>query len=138
MLKSELVAIRPYTLEDRNFILATFLRGLYYGDSWYSLIDKSVFMKNYHGIVTFLIDSPKVTVRIACLKEDPETILGYSITAADNSSLHWVFCKRAWRSIGIAKSLVPSEIKTVTHLTKTGISILNKKNWSFNPFAIRE
>ncbi len=137
--KNSLVVLRANTKADRNFILATFLRGLYYGDTWFREIPKAIFMANYHSILEKIIDSPKVQVIIACLKEDPEVILGYSILSQYKNSpvLHWVFVKSAWRDIGIAKSLVPNNTKFVTHLTKSGLSILRKNlGVEFNPFLI--
>jgi hypothetical protein len=133
--KEDLIAIRPYKEEDKNFILATFLRGVYYGDSWFSLIPKNIFMAHYHIFAENLIARPGVSIRIACLKEDPEVILGYSISKGD--AIDWVFVKNAWRGIGIAKSLVPDGVKFVTHLTKSGLAIIKKHpEVQFNPFAL--
>lgn len=134
--KNDLVTLRMGTKDDLNFILATWLRGLYYGDSWFSLIDKKVFMENYHKFLDKILSSPNTLVCVACLKEDPDTILGYSVLG-DKYNLHWVFVKKAWRNIGIAKSLVPPTTKYVTHLTKVGTAILkNSPNLSFNPFVV--
>lgn len=132
--KNELVAIRGFKPDDYNFIIATWLRGLYYGDSWFSLIPKQVFMTRYHHIIEALLGSNKVIVKVACLKEDPEVILGYSVLSVDLTAVHWVFVKKAWRTIGIAKQLTPESVTTATHLTKTGLSILTKKKTVFNPF----
>jgi hypothetical protein len=136
MNKSDLITTRGFLPDDRNFILATFLRGLYYGDSWFSLIDKNVFMNHYNKIVTQILDSPLNTVSVACLKDDPNTVLGYAIYSQVKSTLHWCFVKKQWRGIGIAKDLVPKDIFAVTHLTKVGVSVIKKKGWSFNPFLL--
>lgn len=131
--KSSLVAIRPWTPADRNFILATWLKGLRYGNDWYGLIDADAYYKNYHAFLEKLLASPGVAVSVACLKEDPEVILGYSVS--HGTVLDWIFCKKAWRGIGIARSLVPADIDSVSHLTDAGRSIL-KRNPAvkFNPF----
>lgn len=135
--KQDLVTTRDYTLNDRNFILATFLRGLYYGESWFSKIPKDIFMKNYHNYIERLLESPTVKVRVACLKDDMDIILAYAILSTDDTILHWVFAKKAWRSIGLAKSLVPPTVNAVTHLTNVGESLLKKRQGiDFNPFAI--
>lgn len=137
MQKNELVGIRDYLPGDRNFILATWLRGLYYGDSWFREIPKDIFMDNYHRALEGILASKAVSVRVACLKDDPEVILGYAIVSS--GALHWLFVKSAWRGIGIAKSLVPSDTSTVTHLTKVGLGILKKHpGVIFNPFAINQ
>lgn len=135
--KKDLIQVRKYSPEsDRNFILATFLRGLYYGDSWFRDIPKDIFMDKYHTVVEHIL--AKSTIEISCLREDPEVILGYSVFELDpinGNILHWVFVKSAWRKIGICKSLVPSTIKVVTHLTKIG-KALKPVNVDFNPFVI--
>lgn len=135
--KKDLVAIRDTVPADRNFILATFLRGLYYGDTWFRETNKAAFMKFYHGKVEQIIDSLDADIRVACLKDDPEVILGYSILSRTSPVAHWVFVKAAWRHIGIAKSLVPNTTETVTHLTATGLSIIRKNpGVEYNPFIL--
>ena len=98
--------IRLAKPEDVNFILATFLRGLYYGESAFSPMPKAVFMANYKPVAQALLVRHKV--HVACLKEDQDVILGYSIVSHDSSTVHWVQVKSAWRRKGIAKSLVYS------------------------------
>lgn len=137
--KRDLVTLRAATPEDKNFILATFLRGLYYGDTWFREIPKPIFMKQYHAIATRLLSLPTVSIIIACLKEDPDTILSYAILGKNStgSTLHWVFTKTAWRNIGIGKMLIPQDLNTVTHLSKVGLSLLRKRTGvDFNPFAV--
>lgn len=135
--KSELIAVRDYQDSDKNFIFASWLRGLYYGDSWYSQVPKKIFMDHYHPFVEALLAAPSTKISIACLKEDPDVILGYAVLNKDETKLHWVFVKSSWRSIGIARSLVPKSIKTVTNLTKVGLSIIKNRNGvEFNPFAM--
>lgn len=129
--------IRDAVDEDHNFILATFLRGLYYGDSWFSSIPKDIFMANYKPVITAILSSPKTSVKVACLKEDTNVILGYSILSTDYQTVHWVFVKTPWRGNGIAKTLVPQHPTAVTHLTALGTKLLPKlPNVIFNPFAL--
>jgi len=132
-----LYEVRDMIEEDKNFILATFLRGLYYGDSWFSEIAKDIFMTNYKPVVEkFLNDPIKYTVKVACLKEDPTVIIGYSILSADYQGITWVYVKSAWRKRGIAKSLTPRYPTYVTHLTALGKVLMKKfeTNVIFNPF----
>jgi len=140
--RKELIAVRPYNESDKNFVLATWLRGLYYGESFFSTIPKTIFMENYHNILEGFLAANGDSVKVACLKEDPEVILGYSVVRhtkigeADISILDWIFVKTAWRGIGIGKMLVPARLNACTHLTKLGSSILKTKypNIIFNPF----
>lgn len=95
-------------------------------------------MANYKVVASALIDPAKTTVKIACLKEDPTVILGYSILSNDYQSVIWVFVKSIWRKRGIARSLVPAHPAQVTHLTALGKSLLTKFKSPpiFNPFAL--
>ncbi len=129
--------MRDYKPEDKNFILATFLRGLYYGDSWFSQIPKDIFMANYKYIAEKLIEDNNTVIKVACLTDDPDVILGYSILGASYQTVHWVYVKANWRKKGIGKSLVPTNLAVATHLSELGRELLTKyKGAIFNPFAL--
>jgi len=136
-IEKPLISIRGAVQDDYNFLIATMLRSLYYGNSWFSLIPKKVFMACYHGVVDKLLTSPGAIIQVACLQEDPSVILGYSIQrkVSDKVVLDFVFTKKVWRGIGIAKSLVNPDTSAVTHLTKAGLSA-KPKHWDFNPFML--
>lgn len=127
-----LITTRQAILSDEAFIFSSWLLGLYYGDSWYSKLDKDYFMKYYHKVIEQLLSTS--TIKIACLKEDPNTIIGFSVF--DEDKLHWVTCKKDWRRIGVASLLVPREIKVVTHANKVGLEIAKKKDLDFQPFHV--
>lgn len=135
--KQTLITIRPYKPEmDKNFVYATWLRGLYYGDSWFSMIPKAIFMTNYQAVIDRILSGPACEVKVACLKDDPDVILGYAVghTVDAGYVLDWVFVKSSWRLIGVAKSLVPTQPIAVSHLTKVGRAI-KPDNCDFNPFT---
>jgi GNAT superfamily N-acetyltransferase len=131
--------IRPYTKTDKAFVLSTWLRGLYYGDTWFSLIPKNIFMDNYKLIAEKIVESPHTVILVACLPDDPDVILGYSIMYDDLATLHWMFVKKAWREKGIGKSLLPGMFTRVTHLSDLGRLLLETKfkNITFNPFYLK-
>jgi hypothetical protein len=125
--------IRSPTAEDCPFIFATWLRGLRYGNELFGLIESDIYFEKYHEIIQKILTSPGVQVSIACLKDQPDVILGYSVFTGNR--LHWVHVKSAWRNIGIARELVPSNTKLVSHVTKVGASILKAHpSVRFNPF----
>lgn len=129
--------IRDYKESDKKFILATFLRSLYYGDSWFSFIPKDIFMNNYKLIAESILVNPKTLIKIACLKEDEDVILGYSILGNNYHTVHWCYVKKVWRKQGIAKSLLPQFPSTFTHLSIVGKSLMDKfPSAVFNPFNI--
>src|ERR1035437_9927640 len=114
--KKTLIRVRDVLPGDYNFIMATFLRGLYYGNEFFNSIPKEVFMSEYHAILERRIKGP-VTIKVACLKDDDDVILGYSIyrdvsVLGDSVKvLDWIFVKSAWRNIGIGKNLVPFRVQ---------------------------
>lgn len=128
--------IRDFKKEDTNFILASFYNGVYYGDFRFKQVPKKAFMENYRKIGEALLTDPtKTVIKVACLPEDPDVILGYSILSHDYMGIKWVFVKERWRKRGIAKSLVPHYPTYVTHLTKIGEQLLSKfENCAFIPF----
>jgi GNAT superfamily N-acetyltransferase len=127
----DVITIRGPQSGDTNFVYATWLRGLYYGNDFIKQIDKDIFMEEYHPVVTGILRRPGISIKIACLKEDEDVILGYSIT--EGSTLHWVFVKPVWRGIGVAKKLLPDKIITITHYTNLGKKLKSTET-IFNPF----
>jgi GNAT superfamily N-acetyltransferase len=129
-----LYAVRGFLPEDKNFIMSTMLKGIYYGDSWFSQIDKTLFMDNYKHIVERMLENCVVTV--ACLHEDANTVIGYSVLSRDFQTVVWVYVKKKWRNKGVGKQLVPVSPRYVLHLSVLGRELLSKLNGAiFNPFA---
>ncbi len=130
---NEISTIRTPEAGDLSFIYSTWLRGLYYGNDWFQEIPKAIFMEHYHRVVELVLKKETTKVRVRCLKEDPTTILGYSVFDDHYQFIHWIYVKEAWRRFGIAKSLYPPDSKTTTHLTKQA-KALKPKDLIFNPF----
>jgi hypothetical protein len=135
MYKSDLIEIRDGVEADKAFIFATFLRSLYYDGGIFGEVPKDIFMLHYHAVIESLLSLPSAEVKVACLKDDNEVIVGYALLSAHGEILNYLYIKSAWRKIGLAKALAGSSVKSVTHLTKVGLSILKKqKGIIFNPF----
>lgn len=131
------VTIRDGIPSDKPFIMATMLRGLYYGDSWFSQIHQKSYFDNYKLVLEALLNKPNTIVKIACRIDDPDLIVGYSILTDSYDTVHWVYVKQKWRKQGIAKALLPLYPTTVTHLTALGKILLKKfETCIFNPFAL--
>lgn len=120
-------------MDDAAFIFSTWLKGLRFGNDWFGLIDSKVYFRVYHKVIENILSNPNTKVNVACLKEDPKVLLGYSVYTG--STLSWLHVKKAWRNIGLAKDLVPNNITSVSHITSIGRSILKKHpQVIFNPF----
>jgi hypothetical protein len=128
----DLVSIRSALPGDKPFIYKTWLRGLYYGCPFFNDIPSRIFYQSYQQILDEMFASGEVQVRVACLKDDSDVILGYCAHAPQ--TLHWVYVKKPWRKIGVAKLLVDFPIKTVTHQTTATRGLILKYHFKFNPF----
>lgn len=125
--KSEVLTMREYKKEDEAFVYSTWLQNLYANTRWRTAITRKDFYK-YHAVLEVILAKPSTTVRICCLKDDPEIIVGYSVyekTPAD-TILHWVFVRADWQRRGIARDLCPFTPTVVTHMTKVGDRIWTK------------
>jgi hypothetical protein len=131
--------IRDYQSTDKNFIFTTFLRGLYEDNDFFRKMKKNIFKANYQKIIEHLLHKKESIIKIACLLEDPDVILGYAILEADvgyGTFLHWVYVKHLWRKIGIARDLLKGfSIKHVTHFTNK-TECFKPARFKFNPFLI--
>lgn len=129
--------IRDFKESDRAFVMATSLRGLFYGKGPWSLIPKHIFMANYKVFLNAVINSPKNVVKIACLPDDQDVIIGYSILSADYQTVHFIFVKTPWRLKGVGRSLLPQSLLYASHLTEVGQNLIHKvPGLVFNPFSI--
>lgn len=145
MTKKELMTIRPAEPGDHAFIFRSWLMGAYHGNragkgvrvpvgapgDYLGSIDQDAFMKGYHKYIESMLTG--ATVSVACLRENPDVILGFSVSSGP--VLHWVFVKPDWRKIGIARDLVPQYIETVTGFSRVGEVLRKKYNYKFNPFV---
>ena len=116
MKKSELVGYRTAKAEDIPFIFSTWLRVLRYGNKAFKAIPSREYYTEMHKAIEIVLKGAETVVNVACLRNDPDTILGYSVTGP--LMLHWVFVKKAWRGIRIGSDLVPSNIVMVTNTTE--------------------
>ena len=131
--KSELVTIRDGIESDFPFIYASWLRGYRHGNDHVALIDNDAYFREQHKTIESILSDPATSVKIACLKDQPDVILGYCVHKLVR--MDWIFIKKSWRGIGLAKDLIPKDIKCVSHLTKVGFSLLRKQpNMRYNPY----
>lgn len=132
-----LLEIRDARAEDMAFIFATWLRGLRYGCDWWRECDQGPYFKHYHYFLEKLLDRPGIAIKIACLKDEPDTFVSYAVyqSLPNALSVHWVFTKKAWRKLGIAKRLIPENVTQCSHLTTVGRAI-KPATWTFNPFEM--
>ncbi len=126
------VDVREPAPEDINFMLSTMLKGLYYGSKFWAEVDQEAFFSNYEPFIKQLM--LKCDIKIACLDDDKDVILGWSMFK--ESVLHFLFVKKSYRNVGVGKLLYPNGITCVSHITDQGNAIRKKLGLKFNPFNI--
>ena len=124
------VIIRPFKPhEDSGIIFGTFPRNAYYihRKTLKTKLTKDqlkAWMNTFTEHVRELLEN--ADIRIACMYDDPSTILGYAIINYD--TCEFVYVKELHRQQGIAKFLVPDNIKKFNHITRLGRIILDARD----------
>lgn len=133
----KVLAYRGADLPDeyRGILFAGWLRSFRHGNDYFRLVVPDKYYKTYHRYISTILENPETTVRLAVLSDDKDVVLGFSVSRG--GILDYVYVNKDQRRQGIAKSLLPPEVDTITHLTKTALTIWGSKygDWKFNPFA---
>ena len=133
MTDSAKIIIRSVLAEDKNLIMATWLKGNYYGNPYFWNVPQDIYFKEYAKIITAILFTPGVEALIACDESNPSFVLGFSVFKDD--AIHWVYVKRDYRMAGIAKMLLGHrEFKTIKSITRQGRFLAEKHGLVFNPF----
>lgn len=138
MNKSDII-VRKAVQDDVPFIFSTWLKGLLFGGSdYFRKIPPAVYYSEHHKVIERVLSSPLTVCQVAVLKDSPDVILGYLVYHQANGKpvVDYVFSKKDWRNIGIARRLWPEGVVAVSNLTRVGESILTKKlpKVVFNPY----
>lgn len=118
----------------KNMVYSKWMRSLKYGNEYFKLIESDRYYEAYQKYINHLLNRPLAIIRLAVLSDDKDVVLGWSLI--ENDVLHYVHVQHEQRNKGIAKTLVPGKINSITHLTKAGMAIWNSKlpHATFNPF----
>lgn len=124
--------VRDYVEGDKNFIFVSWNKGMRYSNDDLATIPVEDYNRRFQKVFDELWTNPSITKKVACLPDDHDVILGYAVY--QGTILHWVFVKDAWRKMGIARDLVPGDIKTCTNLSPPGKFLAKKYKIEFIPF----
>ena len=116
-------------------VYSKWLRSLRHGNDYFKLVDSDSYYKAYGAYIASILKRPEASVLLAVLTDDPDVCLGFSVR--EGEILHYVHVHRDQRGVGIGSLLMAGSIKTITHVTKAGLKVWNKKfpRAKFNPFA---
>lgn len=136
--KEDVLTIRFKKIEDEPFIYSSWLNSLYANGIWRNMrtvgtkkqpfMDRKIIFK-YQTVIAHLLAKSNVSVNIACLKDDADIIVGYSVheRMPRDTILHWVYVREDWQREGIARDLCPKNYTIITHLTTDAESILRAR-----------
>lgn len=131
------VVIRGGTPDDVNFVKATWAKSLYNGSSYYSPMDSKTFLMEQTRVIQNILLKASISLRVACLPDDPSIVLGYAVLNWENSRpiLNYIYVKGSFRQQGIANKLLEgADIEYYTARTDKGDALFKKKNYKFNSF----
>lgn len=118
----------------RAMIFAKWLRSLRTGNDYFRLVHPEAFYVAYSRYIQAILNRSDVAILLAALTDDPDVVLGFSVSRG--TVLEYVHVNKDFRRLGIGRMLVPDQIDTITHLTRTGLSIWGKTSGiKFDPFA---
>lgn len=89
----QLITYRPHQADDEAFLFATYLKNNWYRQESSTMLPKKIWMWAQHKRLEKVMKNQVITV--ACLKDDPDVILGYGFWDEDKP---FVYIKLAWRS----------------------------------------
>ncbi len=132
-----MITLRAFQPTDKNLVYATFLKSLYFGCSFMRQIDQDAYYAGYGKVLDHLVQKPGLDIRMCCLMDDPDVVVGWAMVEPEAHVLHYIYVKSAWRNQGIAKLLLlATELNTCTHLTDLSTNVTLLKKLKFNPFLI--
>lgn len=87
------ITIRPVVNDDHNFLYATYLKNNWYRKENTSILKPEVWMNCQRNRLKKILENP-TQVKIACLTQDPEIIVGYGFPDDEKP---FVYVKLAYR-----------------------------------------
>lgn len=110
---------------DFGFVFETWPKGFYYGGLTIGIeSDKKTWFQKFYLYVKKQLEEAKVY--IACMSDDPTTILGYAVI--NGTTLEWIYVKEKFRMQGIASLLLNGKtVDSYNNMTKLGQIILEKQ-----------
>jgi hypothetical protein len=133
-MSSAKVIIRPCNPTDKDIVLATWLRGQYWGSDYFLNMDQDLYFKRYGDYVKALICKPGTQIDCAVLADAPEVVIGY--ICYNDQTLYWSYTKRDYRKQGIFNILIKNmDFTEFSGHTRAGLAIGKKKGLEFNPIV---
>lgn len=135
-----MIEIRAATQTDLPFIYSTWLRSYRHASHFAKKISNEIFFDMHHRVIDGFIDRGGL-VYVAHPKGEPEVILGYICVEPNQPMIQYVYVKKPFRKMGIAKALYKKldypATALFTHWTSDTDWIVKKlEKLTYNPYLI--
>ena len=129
---------------DSPFIYSTWLKS-YRQMPYAASMSNDTFFHHHKQVVEKILAKPETSVTIICEDTDPDHIYGYSVVEiyGDASIIHYTYIKHSYRKLGLAKTLLQSQIPLlgqkltfVSHESRHHQAFKSKFALEYNPYII--
>lgn len=119
----------------KDLIYAGWLKSYRFGNDYFKLIDPDHYYAMYPQYIARTLGLKDTTIRLGVLTDDRDVVLGFSVSR--QNILDYIYVNKPYRRTGIGTKLLPENIDTFTHLTRTALTVWGSKygKWKFKPFA---
>lgn len=121
------VITRDYKEGDAPCVYSCWRDALWYGRK-HEKASADSFYRNTTKKIKKLIKDQGASLRIACLSDDQDHIIGFSVKTNRGSCLEFIYVKKDYRGQGVARLLSAPFDEVANPSTKIGESIVKNKN----------
>ena len=138
------ISYRPMNPKDNGFLYSTWLKS-YRQMPYAQNMSNDTFFYHHKQVVEKILAKPETVITIICEDTDPNHIYGYSVVEkyGDASIIHYVYIKHSYRKLGLAGSLLKSQIPLlgqkltfVSHESRHHQAFKSKFALEYNPYII--
>jgi GNAT superfamily N-acetyltransferase len=104
----EQIAIRDAVADDMPFFFNSFLNHYKHSSPHTRLIPDSNYYLELHNIVDRVLERKGNILKLCVLAEDPSIVFGYLWANDCPDTIFYLYVKKAFRGLGIAKTLLQS------------------------------
>ena len=125
--------LRKGALSDAPIIFSTWSKALWF-ETKRDPLEQKTFMRAAHKMIRNTLNKPGTIVRVACLADDLDHVLGYSVVSEFDTGemealvLDWVYVKLNYRNNGVGRLLTNGSYDFVAPpSTRVGEAIVEDK-----------
>lgn len=136
------VLIRDAIEEDMPFFFNSILHHYKHSSPHTRLINDQIYYRAHQKLISKTLERKNNVLKFAALKDDPKVVFGFLWANLYPETLHYVYIKKAFRNLGLAKHLYFSTFKPdqevfFSHLSYDGGKIICKYHqFMFNPYLL--